>query len=168
MTALVIICTAFLGINMGTTYTNLGDTVIFLTAGLFGGVPAMLAGGLGSFFADMIVFPATMWVTLVIKGIEGLICGLIMRAFSRLELKKPLHVVLSFVAMLIAGLWMMLGYFLAECFVYGTISAALFALSANAVQISLSIVCAMILLYGFKLCKMSIELKVSKKDKTNF
>lgn len=163
MTALVIVCTAFLGINMGTTYTNLGDTMIFLTAGLFGPIPAMIAGGLGSFFADMLVFPMTMWATLIIKGIEGLVCGLIMRAFSRLKLKRTAQVALSLVAMLIAGLWMMLGYFVAESFIYGTLAAAVFALSANAMQISLSIVCSIILLYGFKLCKMSLKLKISEK-----
>ncbi|MDD4839219.1 MAG: ECF transporter S component [Clostridia bacterium] len=172
MTALVTISTAFLGVNMGTTYTNLGDTMIFVTAALFGPVPAMIAGGLGSFIADMMVFPMTMWFTLVIKGIEGLICGFLIRIFSKLNFKKPIGIILNFIAMIAAGIWMMAGYFLAESLLYGTLAAAVFALSANAVQATLSITCALILVYGFKLCKMSIDLKVfksthSKSTKTN-
>ena len=50
--------------------------MIFLAAAFFGPVPGLIAGGIGSFLADLITYPVTMWFTLVIKGIEGLIAGL--------------------------------------------------------------------------------------------
>lgn len=162
MTSIVTVSTAFLGINMGTTYTNLGDTAIFVTATLLGPVPAMIAGGLGSFFADAIVFPITMWFTLLIKGIEGLICGLIFSALKKLPNKKLLPL-FALISMIIASLWMIFGYFIAESLLYGTLAAAVFALSANAVQASLSIALAMILIFSMKLIKMGIDLQINKK-----
>jgi uncharacterized membrane protein len=168
MTALVLVSTAFLGVNMGTTYTNLGDTMIFVTAALFGPLPALIAGGLGSFFADMIVFPLTMWYTLVIKGLEGLICGLVIALFKKLRQNSRFAPLWTFFAMLAAGLFMIAGYFVAESALYGTRAAAVFALSANAVQAALSIALAMILVHGFKLMTLAIQLKMfDKKNKRN-
>ena len=81
LTALVVAATVVLGFRTGDFFFNCGDTVIFVTAALLGPVPAMLAGGIGSFFADLAVYPATMFFTLVIKGLEGLLCGLLMKLF---------------------------------------------------------------------------------------
>lgn len=76
MTALTYVGT-LLGFSGGQFYFNLGDTVILICAYLFGPIPAMLAGGLGSFLGDLTVYPATMLYTLVIKGLEGLVAGLL-------------------------------------------------------------------------------------------
>lgn len=76
MTALTYVGT-LLGFSGGQFYFNLGDTVILICAYLLGPIPAMLAGGLGAFFGDLTVYPATMVYTLVIKGIEGLAAGLL-------------------------------------------------------------------------------------------
>ena len=76
MTALVAVATMVLHVQTGESYTNLGDTMIFLAAAFFGPVPGLIAGGIGSFLADLITYPVTMWFTLIIKGIEGLIAGL--------------------------------------------------------------------------------------------
>jgi len=159
MTALVTIATVLLGVSNGETYTNLGDTVIFITAVLLGPIPALIAGGFGSFFADLIVFPLTMWVTLVIKGLEGLICALLCRAVDKMSASKAVKVTLSVFSMLAAGVFMMAGYFLAEAFIYGTLAGAVYALGANAIQAGFSTVFAAVLVYGMKLIAHKVDFK---------
>lgn len=67
------------GFSGGQFYFNLGDSVILIVAAMLGPMPAMLAGALGSFFADLTVYPATMLFTLFIKGIEGLLAGALLK-----------------------------------------------------------------------------------------
>lgn len=60
-------------------YFNLGEAAIYAAALLFGPVVGGLAGGLGSMAADLAVAPHYAIFTLVIKGAEGLIVGLLAR-----------------------------------------------------------------------------------------
>lgn len=76
MTALTYVGT-LIGFSGAQFYFNLGDSVILLCAYLLGPIPAMIAGGLGAFFGDLTIYPATMLYTLVIKAIEGLLAGLL-------------------------------------------------------------------------------------------
>ncbi len=78
MTALTYVGT-LIGFSGAQFYFNLGDSVILICASLFGPIPAMIAGGLGAFFADLTVYPATMLFTLVIKALEGLIAGMLFK-----------------------------------------------------------------------------------------
>ena len=58
-------------------YFNLGDVMIFVSALTFGPLIGGIAGGVGSAIADMIGFPLFAIPTLIIKGIEGFLAGLI-------------------------------------------------------------------------------------------
>lgn len=151
MTALTVVATVVLGFRTGDFFFNCGDTVIFITAALFGPVPAMIAGGLGSFFADLAVYPATMFFTLVIKGLEGLICGLLMKLFRSNGQGKILSAVTGCASMIVSGAFMMTGYFICNSFIYGTPASALAALPADAVQASISVAVACALLYVMRL-----------------
>lgn len=151
MTALTVVATVVLGFRTGDFFFNCGDTVIFITAALFGPVPAMIAGGIGSFFADLAVYPATMFFTLVIKGLEGLLCGLLMKLFRSNGQGKILSAVTGCAAMIVSGAFMMTGYFICNTFIYGTPASALAALPADAVQASVSVAVACALLYVMRL-----------------
>lgn len=151
MTALTVVATVVLGFRTGDFFFNCGDTVIFITAALFGPVPAMIAGGLGSFFADLAVYPATMFFTLVIKGLEGLLCGLLMKLFRSNGQGKILSAVTGCAAMIVSGAFMMTDYFICNTFIYGTPASALAALPADAVQASVSVAVACALLYVMRL-----------------
>ncbi len=165
MTAMVFVCTSFLNVNTGNTFTNVGDSVIFITAYLFGPIPAMIAGGFGSFFADLYVYPATMWYTLIIKGIEGLICGLIMLSFKKLNKNKYTDMAISFFAMLVSALFMIGGYYISKAFFYGTPAKALVSLASNAVQGSLSVAIAFSALFilQLKTLKQKLHLEITTK-----
>lgn len=157
MTALVAVATMVLHVQTGESYTNLGDTMIFLAAAFFGPVPGLIAGGIGSFLADLITYPVTMWFTLVIKGMEGLIAGLGIYYANKLFEKsnkekkdKIIKDVLYLVSCLVAAAWMVLGYYLAKAFSYGTPESALVSLPKNCLQGGLSIIIAAILYYALK------------------
>lgn len=171
MTAMTYVVT-ILGINMGPMYFNVGDFVIFMTGAMFGPFPAMIAGGLGSFFADLTVYPSTMIFTLFIKGIEGLVCGLIMMGVKKIVLKnvkvdRVLKFVLTLFAFFVSGMFMTLGYFLCNWLFYGTYQAAVAEIPVSFVQNSSSTFIAMIALYSFNLAKMGVKLQVRKKKNNN-
>ena len=59
-------------------YINVGDSMIYVSALLFGPLAGLLAGGIGSALADWLTgYGQFAPYTLVIKGLEGLVVGLI-------------------------------------------------------------------------------------------
>ena len=88
-------------------YFNLGDVMVFVCALTFGPVTGGLAGGVGSAIADMIGFPLFVIPTLVIKGLEGFLAGLIT---NRKNLFRDV------LAVVVAGSEMIIGYFLVELY----------------------------------------------------
>nr|HOP09611.1 ECF transporter S component [Candidatus Methanofastidiosa archaeon] len=73
-TALVFIATAIIPpIPIAATggYFNFGETAIYITAFLFGGITAGFAGGVGSALADLYLgFGSFAPITFVVKGVE--------------------------------------------------------------------------------------------------
>ncbi len=127
MSALVMVGTLIVRIpNMMGGYFNVGDVMIFVTALTFGPFVGGVAGGLGSALADLIGFPLFALPTLVIKGLEGLIAGLIT------DKKRVFRDVL---AVIFAGVEMVTGYFLVELYLYG-IAGAIGEILANIGQIA--------------------------------
>ena len=159
--ALTVAATVVLGFRTGDFFFNCGDTVIFVTAALLGPVPAMLAGGIGSFFADLAVYPATMFFTLFIKGLEGLLCGVGMKLLRTSARGRVLAPVTGGASMLVAGTFMMTGYFICNSFIYGTPASALAALPADAVQASFSVALACALLYLMRLDTLRVRFRLS-------
>jgi uncharacterized membrane protein len=128
MSALVAVGTLIVRIpNPMGGYFNVGDVMIFVSALTFNPLIGGVAGGLGSAIADIIGFPVFAVPTLIIKGLEGLIAGLITN-------KKSLY--RDIIAVLVAGTEMVTGYFLVEVYLWG-IGAALAEVPANIAQIAL-------------------------------
>ena len=109
MSAFVAVTTLFVRVpNPMGGYFNLGDVAIFVVALTFNPVIGGVAGGFGSAIADMIGFPVFVIPTLLVKGVEGFLAGMIS------DKKSPLRDIL---AVLVGGGAMILGYFLIELFV---------------------------------------------------
>lgn len=118
-------------------YLNLGDMVIFIAAMMLGRKGGLVVGGLGSALADILLgYTHYAPITLVVKGIEGFIAGSILQ--TRLGRKFPL------VATSLGGIWMALGYYTAEIFMYGA-KAALVGIPGNLMQGLFGAVSAIIL-----------------------
>ncbi len=134
-------------------YFNLGDTVIMVAAVFMGPVGGMLAGAAGSALADatagaFLFVP----VTFVVKGIEGLIVGLLATKLRKKGTSRlPFH--FSFILVVAVGaIIMVAGYFFAETFLLGLfdeafgLTAAVAELLPNSVQGALSALLGYILI----------------------
>jgi uncharacterized membrane protein len=127
MSALVAVGTLIVRIpNPMGGYFNVGDVMIFVAALTFGPLVGGAAGGLGSAVADIIGFPLFAVPTLVIKGLEGLIAGLVAN-------KKSVY--RDIFAVVAAGAEMVIGYFLVEVYLWG-VGGALAEVPANVAQIA--------------------------------
>lgn len=129
MTALVCVATMLIQIPNPATrgYINVGDAMIFVSALTFGAIAGGIAGGFGSALADILSgygFYAPF--TLVIKGLEGALAGLIT---DRKSLTRDL------LATVIGGSEMILGYFLAEFYLLQFGWAALTEVPGNIFQV---------------------------------
>lgn len=127
MMALVTIGTMVIQIPTPATkgYINVGDSFIFLTSALFGPAMGFISGGLGSSLADLLSGYAY-WApwTLVIKGLEGLIVGILYKGYSEYA---------KIFSLLVGALWMVLGYYIAGGIMYG-FEASLVDVPSNLIQ----------------------------------
>lgn len=133
-TALSFVVTFWIQIPIPATggYINIGDTIVMFTALLFGPIIGGIAGGVGPMLADIfsgayiIYAPATV----VIKGIEGFLIGLIANP-------KDHEVRIStadIVAVAIGGFLIPVGYFIYEAFILGLGVAAFAEVPGNCFQ----------------------------------
>ena len=111
-------------------YVNLGDCIVLVAGWILSPWYAFLAAGLGSALADLfsgyvIYAPATF----LIKGVMALIAFALFRVLKKVTGR--------FAAQLVGGvsaeIWMVLGYFLFEGFLYG-FGPSLVNIPANAAQ----------------------------------
>lgn len=136
-TAMVVLMTSIIKIPTPATqgYLNFGDVMVLLTAILLGKKYGAVAGGIGSALADLLGGYASFAVfTLIIKGIEGYIAGLLAYRMG----KRPSTTRLV-IAAAIGGTWMVLGYFLAESLMMGP-KAALGEVPMNFIQAGAGII----------------------------
>lgn len=117
--ALVVLSTVFLKLPIAIGYVNLGDGFILAAATLLGPLAA-LPGAIGSMLADLFLgYAIYAPASFVIKGLMGLIAGLLPR------LLKSKRAIIQGLGFLLAELFMVLGYFIFESFLYGAGTAAL-------------------------------------------
>jgi uncharacterized membrane protein len=139
--ALVCVATLALVISIPATsgYFNLGETVIYIAALLFGPLVGAVAGG-GAAIADMLVAAQFAPGTLVIKGFEGVIVGFLNKKIQKITRSLTLSAAVSII---IGGLEMVVGYFIYEQLVLGyPFAAALVEVPFNIVQMLVGLVVA--------------------------
>lgn len=130
-------------------YLNLGDMVVFLSAMILGRKGGFIVGGFGSALADLLLgYTHYVPITFIVKGLEGYIAGVILDA--KLGKRKPI------IATTIGGLWMALGYYLAEIFMYGP-KAALASVPGNIMQGLFGAVSAVLLFAALRRARLVKE-----------
>ena len=119
-------------------YFNLGDAMVMLAGLLLGARLGGIAGGVGSAIADVLLgFGYFAPMTLLIKGTEGFLVGLI--GHNR---RLPARIA----AVIVGAIAMLLGYFAVETPLYG-IGAAIAELSTiNILQVTAGAIIALILI----------------------
>lgn len=120
LTALTTAVTMTLVIPLPTRgYFNIGDAMVFFSAFTFGWRAGMICGGIGSAMADLLLgFGFFAPITLVAKGSEGLVAGILGRTYGGATWAK------------ILGIWaggscMVTTYFVGEWILFGFGNAAL-------------------------------------------
>jgi uncharacterized membrane protein len=128
-------------------YFNVGETVIYVAALLFGASVGAISGGIGAMLADIYLgFGVFAPGTLVIKGIEGAIVG-----FLNLKLKKYIQNVTlcAVISVIVGGSEMVAGYFLYEQLALGlSFSVALAEAPFNAVQMLVGLIIALPIMHA--------------------
>lgn len=118
MAALVCVATSFFKLPVPITqgYIHLGDAFVLVSAAILGPL-GVAAAAIGSMLADLLGgYFQYLLPTFVIKGLVALV------AFVGLKGSKPFWV--EWLVLIAAEAVMVLGYFLAECLMYGAASAA--------------------------------------------
>jgi len=96
-------------------YFNLGDTFVMAAALLYGPLVGGLVGMIGPAAADAIGFPQFILATAVVKGIEGLVVGLVGWKSRSGGWRQ--------IAALVAGVGILVsGYYVFEAFIYPAIA----------------------------------------------
>jgi len=131
MAALVAVATFIIQLYVPATggYINFGDIMIFVSALTFGPIVGGISGGIGSALSDVLSGYAFTYApfTLVIKGFEGAIAG---------KISNQKQVWRDILAVTVAGVEMVSGYFLAEFYPLHIGWAALTEVPGNISQIA--------------------------------
>jgi uncharacterized membrane protein len=150
MTAIVTIVTMAIPLPSpaGGVY-NIGDSMVMMSALLLGPVGGAIAGGVGSFIAD-ILLAYTQWApwTLVIKGLEGLVIGFIVHKAYMSKGKRWFYMFIP--AAIIGIAIMVVGYWIAYGFISGSFAAAAIEVPGNIIQGTISAVIAVLLGFALK------------------
>lgn len=104
MAALTCVVTMSISIYIPSSngFFNIGESIVYLSAILFGPYIGALSGGIGSMAADLFLgYPNYAPGTLVIKGIEGFVVGFIyqkLRNGKSIEIKKVLIFIIPLIS----------------------------------------------------------------------
>ena len=126
-------------------YFNLGETLIYVAALLFGPLVGTIAGG-GAAIADMLVAPQFAPGTFTIKAIEGFLVGHLTKKLNR---KIKSLTLCASIAIVIGGFEMVLGYFLYETIALGyPATLALLEVPFNIVQMLVGLIIAVPIMHA--------------------
>lgn len=148
MMCMVVVMTMIIRIPVPATqgYIHLGDCMIFFSVLLLGYKWGAAAAGIGSAMADLLAgYAIYAPVTLIVKSLMALIMGLALEyAFKRGFGNKAMKFA-EIVSMVISGLIMVSGYYIAESFMYGSFVTPLASIPMNILQFVTGIVLATVL-----------------------
>ena len=142
--ALTVVFTTFISIPIGSQggYINLGDSIIIIASIILGPVGGMIVGAIGSMISDLILAPQYAIFTFFIKGIEGLLIGL---------LNKKLKV---YVSSLIGLLFMVIGYYFVGVIMYESFILPLIDTAFNLIQMAVCFIVSLFILSLLKKAKI--------------
>ena len=143
----------FMAINIGLSsfgipvpggHLYLCDAIICTAALLLDPFAALLVGGIGSFLGDMIFYPAPMFVSLIVHGLQACVISYIVhtKAADKDEFLKK-----SLIALIIGSIIMVIGYTLGKTFVYSTFQYAMLKLPYEIAQALLGSIIALLVCF---------------------
>lgn len=151
MTAITYLSASFLNIPNGYGgVVHLGDTMIFVTAILFGTRQAVISGAIAMTMFDAFS-PYAVYApyTFVIKLVMALIVGVIANSGDA----KGSNWVKNIIGIILAGIWGVVGYFGTEIIITGSLQTAQLGILGNVIQVSAGGAIAIALLTALKKTK---------------
>jgi uncharacterized membrane protein len=139
--ALVFVATRFINIRLPISsnggLVHLGNTMLFISAIVFGKKKGAIAGAFGMSLFDLLSEWA-IWTpfTFVVRGVMGYIIGKIAWSNGR----KGNNTIINIVGIAISGVWMIFGYYITEVILYGNYITPLGSVLGNITQIVVGIV----------------------------
>lgn len=134
-------------------YINFGDCIVLLVGWMLSPAYAFLAAGLGSMFADVFLGYITYApATFLIKGLMAIIAFYIFKLIHH-KIGNTLSRIISAV---LAEVFMVLGYWVFEGFLYGFIPSII-NIPANCVQGIVGIILSVILIKIFEKSKIKLQ-----------
>ena len=125
-------------------FINIGDAVVMITGLMFGPIIGGIAGGIGSSLADLFLgYAIYAPATLIIKGLEGFFVGLIANPKKNHKWNYR-----DFIAVIVGGFIMIIGYFLYEVMIFGLPSALYEFILNSIIQFGLGSVIALIFIFA--------------------
>jgi len=133
-------------------YVHLGDAMIFLSVLILGVKYGAVAAALGGMLGDIVGgFPIWAPWTLCIKGIMAVILGLVIGAAYKKGMKGGKLLAVEIAGMVLAGAFMVAGYFVAEGIMYGNWVTAALGIPWNIGQFVVGMILALAIAYA--LCR---------------
>lgn len=149
MMCLIMVAILFIRIPIPFTqgYVHPGDAMIFLAVLILGWKYGAVAAAFGGMLGDVLGgFAAWAPWTFCIKGIMAIIMGLIIEAaFKKAGASRTRIIIMEIVAMVLAGIVMTAGYYVAEGIMYGNWITAAIGIPWNIGQFALGMVLALLL-----------------------
>ena len=126
---------------------HLGDSMIFLTAVIFGKKYAAISGAVGMTMFD-ILSGYSVWApyTFVIKAVMGFIVGSIAYTGG----SKGENVYKNVLGMLLGGIWMISGYYAAEVMITGNLVSPVASITGNTIQFGAGAIIAFVIIAAIK------------------
>lgn len=144
LTALVFLATSFINIRLpflsNGGLVHLGTAMLYIVAIVFGKKKGAIAGSFGMAIFDLLSGWA-LWApfTFVIRGIMGYMIGSI--AWSKN--KEGNNLITNIVAMILSGVWMIIGYYITEVILYGNWVAPIASIPGDITQVIVGLILAL-------------------------
>ncbi len=149
ITAMGTIATMFFKVPVGTGYIHLGDTMVLLAAMLLPRKHAIFAGSVGLGLADLLSGYAVWapWSFFIKLGMVLIMQKALATAMEKGEnnrhiLGVPVSEMIGFV---VAAVWTVAGYYIAEAIIYGNWTAPMLGVPFNALQVAVGAVLAVLI-----------------------
>ena len=139
----IIMSTSVLSIPVPGGHMYLNDVIIVTAAILLDPLCAFLVGGVGAFIGDMLFYPAPMFVSLAVHGLQAVLISLFVHRWMK---EKPLPA--SIVGSVIGWIVCFTGYTLGRAFVYSTPAYAAAKLPFQILQTAVGTAIALFLCWG--------------------
>lgn len=139
----IIMSTSILSVPVPGGHMYLNDMVIVTAAILLEPFYAFLVGGVGAFIGDMLFYPAPMFVSLAVHGLQAVVISLFVHRFFK---EKPFAA--SLMGTLVGWVITFSGYSLGRAYVYSTPAYAVAKLPFQILQTAVGSAIALFLCWG--------------------